>query len=197
MEPEDGSSRDFRNAVIDSVLDHASERGWDHVRLTDVAEELGVPLAEIAGQFAEKDRIADAWLDRANRCILTLAATKGFRALPVPERIEAAIMAWLGHLAGHKAVARDALVYKMRPAHLHLMAGLVVRLSRTVQWIREACDLDAAGFRKQIEETGLTTLFVSTVIYWSADRSENDEGTRRFLRRGLARSDRLMKRAFG
>ena len=70
--------------------------------------------------------------------------------------------------------------------------ALIVRLSRTVQWLWEAARLDAAGWRKDLEEIGLSLLFAATVVHWLGDRSENQERTRRFLGRRLAAADTLM-----
>lgn len=196
MEPSDQALGRDRDQIVDAALALADEIGWERVRLADVAAQLDLPLADIAAHFREKDDIGDAWLERADGRIIALAGLAGFLDIPVPERLHLAIMSWLDELAGHKAAARDILLYKLRPAHVHLMAALVVRLSRTVQWLREACGLNATGIRKQIEEIGLTSLFASTVIFWLSDRSAGQVRTRRFLRRGLARSDRFMMRVF-
>lgn len=190
------SPAEERDRIVDTALALADEVGWERVRLVEVAVHAGLSLDRIAMHFREKDDVGDVWLDRANRAVLALAADEGFRALPPADRLHAAIMAWLDALAVHKATARSILLYKLRPAHVHLMAGLVVRLSRTVQWLREACGLGAVGRRQQVEEFGLSTLFASTVLYWLGDRSADQIRTRRFLERGLARSDRLMRRMF-
>ena len=104
------------------------------------------------------------------------------------------ITRWLDALAPHRRIVGEMLRYKFQPAHVHLQAALVVRLSRTVQWVREAARLDAAGRRRQIEEMGLTALFMATVMVWLTDTSEGHQRTRAILERRLASADRLMAR---
>jgi hypothetical protein len=71
---------------------------------------------------------------------------------------------------------------------------MVFDLSRTVQWLRDASGLDARGRRRQLEEIGLTALFVATLRTWLKDGSPNQEKTREWLARRLARADALMAR---
>ena len=46
--------------------------------------------------------------------------------------------AWLGGMAAHRALTGQMLLYKLELGHLHLQAGALLRVSRTVQWWREA-----------------------------------------------------------
>jgi hypothetical protein len=74
---------------------------------------------------------------------------------------------------------------------------MIFNLSRTIQWLRDAGGLDAGGRRRQIEEIGLTGLFLATLAVWSRDDTLGQERTRRFLDRRLARADMLMRVACG
>jgi hypothetical protein len=71
---------------------------------------------------------------------------------------------------------------------------MIFSLSRLIQWLREVALLEAGGRRRQVEEVGLTLLFLATLRVWLADSSEDQEDTRRFLRRRLERADRWMAR---
>ena len=119
------------------------------------------------------------------------AAEPGFTDLPPPQRIERAILRWLDALALHRTVTRQILVGKLYPGHPHFVAALVVRLSRTVQWVREAALLRAGPPRRQIEEIALTWLFVATVAVWAVDGSQGQQTTRRFLANRLRDTGRL------
>ncbi|MDP6391255.1 MAG: hypothetical protein QF654_15270 [Alphaproteobacteria bacterium] len=184
--------KNIRDRIVDTALKIADEKGWGRVRLHDIADRLDIGLEDIHKQFGELDEIGDAWFARADTAMLKIGGKAG--KLPAAERLHRAIVCWLDVLAPHRRVARDILTYKLRWPHVHLTAALVVRLSQTVQWLREAAALDATGRQKQIEETGLSMLFASTVAYWLYDGSADQRRTREFLRRGLARSDRLMAR---
>jgi hypothetical protein len=118
-------------------------------------------------------------------------AAPALAKLAPPARIEGALFAWLDALAPHRAVARQILLGKLYPGHPHLVAGLAVRVSRTVQLLRAAAALDAPPPRRQLEEIALTWLFVGVVVRWSLDASDDQAATRATLRRALAGLDRL------
>jgi AcrR family transcriptional regulator len=176
-----------RDAVLDAALALAAERGWGKIHLYDVAERMGLPLAEIGRLFPDKDAVGNRLFARAGRAMLALREDAAFRALPAEERIYRAITTWFAALAAHRAAARDILLYKLAPAHLHLQAALVVALSRTVQWVREAALLPASERARDREEVWLTLLFASTLLFWFADRSSGQERSYAFLRRRLDR----------
>jgi AcrR family transcriptional regulator len=114
-----------------------------------------------------------------------------FAELAPARRIERVILRWLDALAPHRAVTRQILVGKLYPGHPHLLAALAVRLSRTVQWVREAALLRGGPPRRQLEEIALTWLFVATVALWSVDASAGQQATRRFLAGRLRWAERI------
>ncbi len=178
--------------IVDAALAQAGKIGWERVHLHELARELGVPLAEIRRHYRELDDVANAVLARAEIAMLAIAEEPEHAALPPPDRIYRAIDAWLKALAPHRKAVRAMLLYKLRPPHLHLAADLLIALSQSVQWLREAARLDATGRQKQLEETGLTLLFATTVASWLVDRSPDQRRTRERLRRRLMCCDRLL-----
>ncbi len=192
------ASRGLRDRVVDAALELAEEGGWEGgwegVRLHRVADRLGLSLGEVRAHYRDLDAVADAWLARADRAMLERRDDAGFAELGPPQRLHAAITRWLDTLAGHRRVSGEIFRAKLYPGHPHHNVALVMWLSRTVQWLREAAQLDATGGRRQVEEIGLTALFVATLVFWVRDGSDNQQRPRRFLTRRLAASDRLMAR---
>ena len=180
--PDDENQRD---AILDAALALAGERGWSAIHLHDVAERLGISLAEIRHLFPDKDAVGNRLFVRATDAMLALRDQAGSRALPTQERIYRAITTWFDTMAPHRVPARSILLYKFAPAHVHHQAALVVALSRTVQWIREAAELTATGRERRREEMWLTLLLIATVLFWFADPSPHQERTHAFLRRQL------------
>ncbi len=179
--------------IVDTALDLAEEVGWQQVRLRRVAERLGVSTAEVRSRFRDLDGVADAWLARADAAMLA-SPEAGFAELPARERLFHVITRWLDALAGHRRVTGKILAAKLYPVHVHHNVALVFWLSRTVQWIREAAMLDAGGRRRQVEEIGLTFLFVAVLRRWVRDDSSGQVACRQFLGRRLEASDRIMAR---
>lgn len=180
-------------AILDAALAMAEGTGWSRLRLVEVARALGVPAAHVRRHYRDKDALADAWLARADAAMLADPG-RGFRRLPARERIHRVIMQWLGALAPYRRLTGEMLEEKRYPGHPHHNLALLGTLSRTVQWIREAALLDAPGRRRQVEEIGLTALFVATVAVWIRDDSPGQQRTHAFLARRLATADRLMAR---
>ncbi len=179
--------------IVDTAIDLAEEIGWGGLRLRLVAERLGVPLSDVLAHYRDLDAVADAWFGRAWKAMLA-APPKGFAALPAAERIHIVMMRWFDALEPHRRVTGEMLAAKAHPPHPHPWAPMIFSLSRTIQWLREAAVLDAGGRRRQVEEIGLTTLFLATLRFWLGDGTPDQERTRAFLARRLDRADRLMAR---
>jgi len=175
---------ELRDRIVAAALAEADRVGWGALRLHRVAAELGIPLAEIHQYFRDADAIAEAWLGRADQAMLA-GRGRAFARRPPAERLSTAILAWLDALAPFRRVATQMLLGKLYPGHPHHLLGLVTRLSRTVQWWREAALLDAGPPRRQIEEVALTWIFIATVVVWANDRTQGEMTTRRFLDRAL------------
>lgn len=179
--------------IVDTALGLAEHMGWGALRLRQVAAELDMPLSELRRHFRDKDAVADAWLARADAAMLA-AVEPGYPALPARERLFLMIWRWLQALAPHRRVTGEILADKRYLGHPHHNVALLLWVSRTVQWIREAALLDAGGRRRQVEEIGLTALFLATLAIWVRDDSEDQARSRRFLLNRLAEADRVMAR---
>lgn len=177
--------------IVDAAIALAEERAWEAVRLHDVAAALGVTLDDIRQHFREKEDIVDAWFDRADAAMLREAEAPGFLDLTPRERIRRLIMTWLGALAAHRRITRQMIYGKLEPGHLHIQIPGLMRVSRTVQWIREAAQRDATYVRRALEETGLTTIYLTTFFYWMNDASPGAIRTERFLDGCLGFAERL------
>ncbi len=179
--------------ILDAALALAEAGSWEDVSLRAVAAESGVALADVHAHYAQKDDLVEAWFDRADRAMLGASAAGDVAAMAPEERIERVVLSWLEALAPHRRVTREMLAYKFEPGHVHLQALGVMRISRTVQWIREAAALEATGLQRIVEETALTTTFLLTFGRWLWDGSPQASATREFLRRLLRAGAPLMR----
>ena len=177
--------RPSRNTIVDAALRLAERDGWEAVRLHQIAAECGAGLDDIRRHFAEKDEIIDAWLDRADAALLAQHDRDRLAGLDTHERLQRLITAWLDALAPHQRVTREMIAHKLEFGHVHVQFPALLRISRTVQWLREAAHLDAPLPRRALEETALTALFVRIFISWLRDDSPEQERTRARLERAL------------
>jgi ubiquinone biosynthesis protein COQ9 len=183
-----------REQVLEAALARAARSGWDALTLHAVAADLGWPLARLAAAVPGKDALAEAWFDRADAAMWAAADQPGWAHRPPAERLHGALMAWLDTLAPQREITRAMLRYKLQPDHLHLQALGVARVSRTVQWWREAALLHEAGWRREAGEAVLTALYLTTLAGWLADRSRGATVTRERLRHALRWCERAAQR---
>lgn len=177
--------------ILDAALRCAGRAHWERVRLTDVAAEAGCTLADIHAHFHDKESIVDALWDRADHAMLQFAGDAP-SARDVPARIEQLVFAWLAPLAPHRKCVRQMLLVRLEPGHLHIQLPTLLRISKTVQWFREAADLRASFAWRALEESALTALFVATVAAWLRD--DDDKQARRILAEGLRAADRVRRK---
>jgi AcrR family transcriptional regulator len=175
--------------ILDTALELAEARSWEAVRLHDVAAALGITLDDIRTHFDEKEDLVEAWFDRADATMLRDAACPGFLELTVRERLRRLIMTWLDTLAPHREVTRQMILAKCEPGHLHVQIPAILRVSRTVQWMREAAHRDATFLARALEETVLTSIYLTTFIYWMQDDSVDADRSRRLLDNLLAMAE--------
>jgi AcrR family transcriptional regulator len=179
-------NENIRDAVINAAVALGARTSWEAVRLHDIAAELNISLDEIRGCFREKEELVDAWFDRADGIMLREADTADFLALTSQQRIHRLIMVWLDALAVQRKVTRQMILAKLEPGHIHIQVPAVMRISRTVQWIREATQRNATFVRRALEESVLTTLYLMTFFFWMRDESPGSRRTRQFLDRNLS-----------
>jgi AcrR family transcriptional regulator len=192
----ENDSTGLEERVVDAVITLAEEVGWENVRLRIVAERLDVSLADIGSRFRDLDAVADAWFARARQAMLAPVPPE-FASLPARQRLETLLLRWFDATSAHRRISVQMLAGKLWPFHPHHWAPLVFNLSRTILWLRDAAALDAGSPRRELEEVGLTWLFLFTLLVWAGDESEGQARTRRFLQRRLADADVLMTLLFG
>jgi len=178
-------SADLAKTVLDTALNLAENKSWEALRLHNIATELKITLNQIGEHYPQKDDLVEAWYDRADSAMLAVANEPGFLDAPMQLRLHTLIMSWLDALAKHKQVSRDMLLYKLEPGHVHLQVLGVLRISRTVQWFREAAHQDSTHFLRILEELGLTSIYLLTFSHWMFDYSDNQKETRKYLQKKL------------
>lgn len=182
--------------ILDAAIELAERSSWEAVRLHAVARHLDLTLADIHAHYREKEDIAEAWFDRADRAMLADAAQPDFATLDTRGRLQRSMLAWLDALAPHRRVTREMIVNKLEPGHLHVQIPALLRISRTVQWMREAAGRESTFVWRALEEIATTALYVMTFTRWLVDESPSSERTRAFLERELKRAESLAHRVY-
>ncbi len=188
---------DLREAIVNTAIAIAGHSSWEAVRLFDIASELNITLDDIRAHFREKEDLIDAWFDRADSIMLKISEQDDFPALPPRERLHRLIMTWLDAMADHRTVTRQMIGAKLEPGHIHIQIPAIMRISRTVQWMREAAKRDATSIRRALEETALTTIYLATFMHWMFDESLGSQRTHDFLAHKLKLAEILDHTVYG
>lgn len=171
--------------ILDTALQIAERSGWERLRLFDVAATLGIGLEDVARHYRDKDALVEAWFDRADAALLARAKGADLAAMAPAGRLEELLVAWLGALAPHRALTGEMLCYKLEPGHVHLQILGLMRISRTVQWWREAAGRASAYFSRIIEEGALSAVYLCTFVHWLRHGREDEAALRTYLRQRL------------
>jgi AcrR family transcriptional regulator len=188
-----GQDPQQRERIVDAALALAAQGGWEALRLHDLAAALGIGLDDVRRHFREKDELIDAWFDRADAAMLRLADSGALTGLSPRQRLVQLIMAWLDALEPHRAVTRQMIAAKAEPGHLHIQVPAVMRISRTVQWLREAARLQDQGLARALGETALTAIYLVVFSRWLTERRPGSPHTRTLLDNLLGGAERLLR----
>ena len=165
--------------ILDAALRlGATKKHWEDLQLYEVADELDISLAQLRNCFLQKDDLTDALFDRADNYLLEQCNREKMSPLSMRERLHIAIMTWLDSLAPHRVITRQMLKYKLEFGHVHLQMLGLMRISRTVQWIRQVCICETTDTKRIIEEVALSSIYLMTFTYWLWDNSNNQQRTR-------------------
>jgi ubiquinone biosynthesis protein COQ9 len=154
-------------AIFEIALALAREAGsWDALRMHDVARAANMSVADLLRRVPDRDALAEIAFDVADEAMRTASEDPAWTTLPPRERCARCVQAWLAALPPERKLVRGMLAYKMHPEHLHLQAQGIMRISRTVQTMRELSLLRATGLRREIEEAALTTWYLAKFARW-------------------------------
>lgn len=172
---------ELAQSILDTALRLAEQSTWEAIRLYDVARGLNLSLAEVYEHYRQKDDLAEAWFDRADRAMLVDVASPEYLLLSGGERIHRSIMVWLNTLAEHRRITGEMLLYKLEIGHIHLQVLGIMRISRTVQWVLESAHQEATYSRRVLEEVTVTSIYLATFVHWLRDDSPASNRTSQLL----------------
>jgi len=181
--------------ILKAALSIASEKNWYNISLCDVATVSKLSLIEVISHFPDTNAIANAWFEQALYAMVA-PLPKTYDAMRATERLEMLLWRWFEALNEQRPVTLDMLASKFHLPHMHHWAPLAFSLSRNVQLWRETAKLTAVGRQRQVEEIGLTAIFLATLAYWCNDTSKGQKNTRNFLHKRLKQGNVFMSKLF-
>lgn len=176
---------DLSHQIVDRAVTLASHSSWESLRLQDIAADLHISLIDIYHYFAEKEAISDAWFDRADQHMLNAMQSEEFLMFHNRDKFQHLMLAWLESLAANRKVTRQMILSKLEPGHLHIQIPALLRISRTVQWLREAAYQNSTLPYRAFDEAVVTGIYLVTFCCWLTDDSSRYQLTKRCLEKQL------------
>ncbi|MEO8714051.1 MAG: COQ9 family protein [Acetobacteraceae bacterium] len=180
---------DERDAAIEALLPNVSFDGWTSRALRRALAAIGqepddAPLLFPGGPAD----MVEAYCDLADRRMEQGAAALGMTETRLPARVRAVIALRLAQARPHREAVRRALSVLALPANARTGVACT---ARTVDAIWHAAGDRSADFSWYTKRAILTGVYVTTLLFWLRDASEEDADTLAFLDRRLAGVGRI------
>ena len=169
--------------IVTAAFRLAASRPWIEVKLTDIAAEAGLSLADIAGVIGGKAdilRLYGRQLDSRMLASLDADPVSG----SAHDRLFDILMRRLELMEDDKAAIRS--IVATPAASLPDYATLAGSMLQSQDWVLSAAGLEDSGLRGAMKTTGLAVVYVRTLRTWSQD---DDAG----LARTMAQLDRSLR----
>lgn len=183
VQPSEMTLDELRLALAPLIPGHAVFDGWSDEALAMAASEIGVPAprARLAFPGGAPDMI-DAWFDAIDRAMARAFPLEKIEGMKIRQRIRDLVMYRLEVATPHKEALRRALAILAQPQNLTFALRLNWRAADRM-W-RIAGDT-ATDFNHYSKRTILLGVYVSTVLVYVDDSSDDLSETRAFLDRRI------------
>jgi ubiquinone biosynthesis protein COQ9 len=191
ISPLDMTLDELRAALAPLLPQEAAFDGWNEAALAAAATRLGVPpeRARLAIPNGAIDMI-DAWFASIDEGMIAALPRDTLAAMKIRERITAIVLARLEIAIPYREALRRAIAILALPTNVPAATKLGWRAADAM-W-RLAGD-DAIGFAHYTKRTTLAAVYLSTILVFLDDESEDLAPTRAFLDRRIANVMRFEK----
>lgn len=176
-----------RERVVAALMTLLVERPIERIGLAEIAEQAGVSLADLRGEFSSSLAILAAHIKAIDRQVLS-DIDPDMEEEPPRERLFDVLMHRLELLAPHREAVRSLLRSARRdPAFALALNAMAVR---SQQWMLTAAGIGASGPKGMVRAQGLALLFANVLRTWVDDEDDNTR-TLAALDRELGRGQRF------
>lgn len=184
--------KDPRNAIIDALMELASERSWEDITISDVAARADISLAAFRDCFPSKGAVLAAFSRRIDRLVLE-AAGEHMAGEPVKDRLFDILMRRLDALAPYKLGLEAVYDWSRRdPLAASALNGVLIN---SMRFMLEAAGADAEGPVGALKLQGLALAWGRVLRVWFQDDDPGLASTMAALDRELTRGSKWVARA--
>ncbi|GEO80309.1 hypothetical protein [Pararhodospirillum oryzae] len=181
------------DAVLAAALRAAAAQGWTRASLAGVAEDAGVPLAEVLSRFPTRGHMLRAWGKAIDRAMLEGGVTQDARD-GVRDRLFDLLMRRFDALAPDREALRALLpTFGGDPL---LAAVVAMGLSRSMSLTLEAAGVGSSGPAGLLRVKGLGLVYAYATRVFLNDDTPDLARTMAALDKALDKADRVAGTVF-
>ncbi len=155
-----------RDAIIEALMELASERSWEDISITDVAMRANVSLADFRDAFPSKGAVLAGFSRKIDRLVLE-GTTDDLMGEPAKERLFDVLMRRLDALAPYKLGLECVAEWTARAP---LAAAAVNRVElNSMRFMLEAAGIDSEGPVGAVKLQGAVLLWSRVLGVWFRD----------------------------
>ncbi len=177
-----------RDKILNAALSLAADQPWNAVSLADIAEQAGVDLEKLHGEFPSRAAIVAAMMDRTTALVLR-NYDPADRGEPPHDRLLDAMMCRLDALSGNREAMRSVIRGLLCDPGQSLC--VLPSLAQAMAWTLEAAGIGSGGLRGALRVKGLAAIYLATLRVWISDDSEDLGKTMAFLDKRLRDGERV------
>src|ERR1700756_3233755 len=158
--------KDPRNAIVDALLELASERSWEDITISDIASRANVSLAIFRDYFPSKGAVLAAFARRIDHIVLD-AVSGDMAGEPAKDRLFDVLMRRLDALAPYK-LGLEA-IYDWARRDLLAAAALNRVVVNSMRFMLEAAGIESEGAVGALKLQGLAFAWARILRVWFND----------------------------
>lgn len=183
-------SEDNREAIIDAAMRLAEGNDWDAVRLSDIAAEAGVTMAQLRSAFDSKTAIINGLMRRIDEVVLD-GDDPEMAGEPARDRLFDVLMRRFDALKPYRLALKSIMrAYRRDP---FAAVAFNTRARRSMKWMLEAAGIEATGRLGRIRAQGLVFVMARTMPAFLRDKDAGLARTMAALDRALRDGEQVMR----
>ncbi|HTV33759.1 MAG TPA: TetR/AcrR family transcriptional regulator [Methylocella sp.] len=182
-----------REAIIDALMELASERSWEDITISDIADRAGLSLATFRDHYPSKGAVLAGFSRRIDCTVLEAVGREDLSGEPQKERLFDVLMRRLDALTPYK-LAIEAISDGARrdPLGASALNRVVVN---SMRFMLEAAGIESEGAVGALKLQGLTLAWGRILRVWLQDDDPGLASTMAALDRELTRGGQFIARA--
>jgi AcrR family transcriptional regulator len=174
-----------KGRAVAAAMRLAERKAWRGISLLDIADEAGIPLADLSKDFSSRGAILCAFARMTDEAVMR--KVERFEAGEAArERVFDVIMTRFEVLAPYRTALKRIV------SEFEVLPGLLPSFLNSQHWMLAAAGIPSDGPSGLVRQAGLAGLYARTFRTWLDDDDPGSAKTMAALDRRLRRAERML-----